>query len=311
MLIVLAIYAGLIWLIFFQLKLLPWSRTTKVLVAVIGLVIVLVVIGLLNTRTPSGRVTVVARVNQIAPVVGGVVANVPAEPNKPVEDGAVLLELDKRPFQYAVEEAEATFQIAKLTLARKQEVFDRGSGAVAEQSLDESQATFDQAEARLNKARYDLEQTVVRAPAAGVVTSLGVSVGDQARPLNPVIPFIRTDSLFLVGVFSQNGLDAMPPGTPVKVVLNRMPGRIFSTEVVSAVAGTASGQIPIGAKLLGAVDIGSDSDALVVLAWPEDLDREIATVGTVGSATAFGPNAGAMGMLATILLYVKMLGTYL
>jgi hypothetical protein len=90
-----------------------------------------------------------------------------------------------------------------------------------------------------------------------------------------------------------------------------MPGRIFSTEVVSAVAGTASGQIPIGAKLLGAVDIGSDSDVLVVLAWPEDLDREIATVGTVGSATAFGPNAGAMGMLATILLYVKMLGTYL
>jgi len=311
MLIVLAIYAGLIWLIFFQLKLLPWTRAIQVMVALIGLLIVLVVVGLLNTRTPSGRVTIVARVNQIAPVVGGVVANVPAEPNEPVEAGAVLLELDKRPYQYAVDEADATFRIAEATLARVQEAFDLGSGAVSEQSLDESRAAFDQAEARLDKARYDLEQTVVRAPADGVVTSLGVSVGDQARPLDPVIPFIRTESLFLAGVFSQNGLDAMPPGTPVKVVLNRMPGRIFSTEVVEAVAGTASGQLPIGAELLGAADIGSDSDALVVLAWPEDLDRDIAIAGTVGSATAFGPNAGAMGVLATILLYIKMLGTYL
>ena len=311
MLIVLAIYAGLIWLIFFQLKLLPWGRATQVLVSLIGLIIVLVVVGLLNTRTPSGRVTVVARVNQIAPVVGGVLANVSAEPNKPIEAGAVLLELDKRPYQYVVDEAEATLRIAEVTLARKQEVFDSGRGSVSEQSLDESRADLDQARARLNKARYDLEQTVVRAPAAGVVTSLGVSVGDQARPLDPVIPFIRTDSMFLAGVFSQNGLDAMPPGTPVKVVLNRLPGRIFSTEVVETVAGTASGQLPIGAELLGAADIGGESDVLVVLAWPEEVDRDVAIAGTVGSATAFGPNAGAMGILATVLLYVKMLGTYL
>lgn len=311
MLFVLAAYAGLIWLIFFHLKLLPWSRATQVVAALIGLLIILVVIGLLNTRTPSGRVTVVARVNQIAPVVGGVLANVPAEANKPVEAGSVLLELDKRPFQYAADEAEATLRIAKATLARKQEVFDRGSGSVSEQSLDESRAAFDQAKARLDRARYDLEQTIVRAPAAGVVTSLGVSVGDQARPLEPVIPFIRTDSMFLAGVFSQNGLDAMPTGTPVKVVLKRLPGRIFSTKVVRTVAGTASGQLPIGAKLFGAADVGSDSDALVVLAWPEGLDRNIAIAGTVGSATAFGPDAGAMGILATILLYVKMLGTYL
>jgi hypothetical protein len=170
---------------------------------------------------------------------------------------------------------------------------------------------FDQAEARLNKARYDLEQTVVRAPAAGIVTSLSVSVGDQARPLNPVIPFIRTDSLFLAGVFSQNGLDAMLPGTRVEMVFDRLPGRIISTVIVGPVAGTASGQVPIGATLLGGADIGSAADALVVLAWPKELDREIATPGTVGSATVFGPNAGAMGMLATVLLYVKMLGTYL
>lgn len=310
MLIVLAVYAGLIWLIFFQLKLLPWKRSTQVLVAVVGLVIVLVVVGLLNTKTPSGRVTVVARVNQIAPVVGGLVTEVPVVPNELVKEGAVLLELDKRPFQYAVDEADAAVRIAAVTLERQETVLAR-SASVSKQDVDTSRAALAQAEARLDIARYNLEQATVFAPSDGIATSIGVSVGDQAQPNAPVIPFIRTDSIFLAGVFSQNGLNAMPSGTEVKVVFNRLPGRIFSTEVVGPVSGTASGQIPIGADLLGASDIGDRDDALVALAWPEGLDKEVAGAGTVGSATAFGPDAGAMGILATVLLYLKMLGTYL
>lgn len=310
MLIVLAIYGGLIWLIFFQFELLPWKRSTQALVSVIGLVIVLVVVGLLNTKTPSGRVTVVAKVNQIAPVVGGVVADVPIEANVPIEAGAVLLELDRRPFQYAVDEAEANVRLAAITLERQETVLER-SASVSKQDVDESRATLARAEARLDMARYNLEQSVVRAPSDGVPTSIGVSVGDQAQPNAPVIPFIRTDSLFLAGVFSQNGLSAMPAGTEVRVVFNRLPGQIFDTKVVGSVSGTSTGQIPIGADLLGASDVGDADDALVALSWPEGLDKSIAVAGTVGSATAIGADAGAMGILATVLLYLKMLGTYL
>jgi multidrug resistance efflux pump len=311
MLIVLSIYAALIWLIFFQLKLLSWNRTAHVIVGLIGLVIVLVVIGLLNTKTPSGRVTIVAKVNEIAPVVGGVVAKVPVKANQPLDAGTILFELDPRPYQYAVDEAEAALRIAELTRDRKQTVFDKGSGTISKHEMDEARAIYDQAKARLDKSLYDLEQTVVRAPAPGIVSSLGVSVGDQARPLNPVMPFIRNDGLFVVGIFNQNGANAMPAGTLVEIVFDRMPGRIFASEVIELAAGTSAGQIPVGAELLGAADIGSSSDVLVVLAWPDDLDRSIASAGSVGSATAFGPEAGAMGILAKVLLYMKMIGTYL
>ncbi|MGI9480171.1 MAG: biotin/lipoyl-binding protein, partial [Hyphomicrobiaceae bacterium] len=98
MLIVLGLYAVLIWLIFFKFRVLPWSRATQAAVGLVGLVIILVVIGLLNTRTPSGRVTVVARVVQLAPVVGGVVASVPVTPNQPITTGTVLFEIDKTPY---------------------------------------------------------------------------------------------------------------------------------------------------------------------------------------------------------------------
>ncbi|MGI9295806.1 MAG: biotin/lipoyl-binding protein, partial [Pseudomonadales bacterium] len=308
MAIVLAIYAGLIWLVFFQFKLLPWSRATQAIVAFVGLVIVLVVVGLLNTKTPSGRVTIVAQVNQIAPVVGGIVADVPVTPNVTVEAGTVLMELDKRPFQYAVDEADAAAKIAAITLERQETVYEK-SATVSKQDVDESRAAFAAAEARLATAQYNLEQATIVAPETGVATSIGLSVGDQAQPNSPVIPFIRTDSLVVAGVFNQNGLNAMPIATEVKLVFDRLPGQIFTTQVVEIVAGTASGQLPIGAELFGASDIGSGNEALVLLAWPEGLDRDVAIAGNVGSATAFGPDAGAMGMLATILLYAKMLGT--
>ena len=311
MLIVLGLYAGLIWLIFFKLKLLPWSRVTQVFVGLIGLVIILVVVGLLNTRTPSGRVTVVAHVVEIAPVVGGVVTSVPVAPNTPITAGTVLFEIDKTPYRASLDEVTADLKIAEITYNRKQTVFDKNRATISEQDLDEARATMAAARARMERAQYDYDQTVVTAPSDGIVTSLGVSPGDQARPLSPVMPFIRTDSLFLAGVFAQNGLDGMPPGTPVRIVFDRKPGRLYTSEVVAIAPGTSSGQIPVGANLLSALDIGSTGEALVVLAWPDGLDRDVATAGTVGSATAFGPDAGAMGILATVLLYMKMIGTYL
>ncbi|MEP2761421.1 MAG: biotin/lipoyl-binding protein [Hyphomicrobiales bacterium] len=306
-----SIYAVLIWLLFFQFKILPWNRVSKILVSLIGFVIVLVVVGLLNTNTPSGRVTAVAKVNEIAPVVGGVVKSVPVTANVPLPEGTVLFEIDPTPYQYSLDQAQASLNIAELTLTRIQTVLERGSSSVSEQSRDEAQATYDEAAAAYGRAKYDLDQTVIRAPSDGVVSALGVSVGDQARPLNPVMPYIRTDTIFLAAVFSQNGLPALKPGTKVKFVLDRNPGRIFTSEIVDIAAGTASGQIPIGSSLLGAADIGSASEALIVLAWPDDLGKEIAIVGSVGSATAFASDAGAIGILAEVLFYFKMLATYL
>jgi multidrug resistance efflux pump len=311
MLIVLGLYAALIWLLFFRLKVLPWNRTSQVTIALVGLVIVLVVVGLLNTKTPSGRVTVVAKVTEIAPSVAGVVKSIPVEANQPIKAGEVLVELDPRPFQYAVDEARADMRIAEISLSRIETVLERGSQAVSEQTRDEAKAIYEAAKARMERASYDLEQTVVTAPSDGVVTALGATVGDQARPLNPILPFIKSDSAFLAGVFKQNGLAAMPVGTPVSIALDVAPGTIFQSEVLEIVPGTSSGQIPIGSSLLGAADIGSTGEILVVLSWPDGLDKEIAIAGSTGVATAFGPNAGAMGILATVLLFLKMLGTYL
>ncbi len=311
MLIILSIYAVLIWLIFFQFKWLAWNRTAHVFVALIGLVIALVVVAMLNTKTPSGRVTVMGQVVEIAPVVSGVVETVSVKPNEPVEKGAELLRLDRRPYQYAFDQALARETIARITFDRKAKLSEGRSATISQQELDEAKAQLDQAIAARESAAYNLEQTVVHAPSDGIVTALRVAPGEQTSALDPVIPFIKGGGPKLVGVFSQNGAAAIAPGAEVQIVFNGDPGTIYKTTVTSIVPGTSSGQLKVSGELAGGSDIGSSSDHLVVIEWPDGFPEALKGLGMTGSATVFGPDAGAMGVLAKVLLYLKMLGTYL
>ncbi|AXI45503.1 hypothetical protein C1J03_05295 [Sulfitobacter sp. SK012] len=311
MIIIIALYAIPIWLIFFKFELLPWNRGTKILASFIGLAIVLVLVGLLNTKTPSGRVSVIAHVVEIASPVGGTIEEVAVKANTPVKSGTILFKVDPTPYLASLKQAEADLGIATLSYDRRKTLFDKNSAATSQQDLDQALATLEGAQGRKDLAQYNLDQTTVIAPSDGIVASIRVSAGDQARAMNPVMPFIRTDSLVLGAVFSQNGLDAMPIGTPVKLMFDRKPGQIFESSVVSIAPGTSSGQIEGGSALLDALDFGASSEAFALLSWPEDLDRTVATAGSVGSATVIGPDAGAVGVLATVLFYVKMIGTFM
>ncbi|CUH44473.1 HlyD family secretion protein [Ruegeria atlantica] len=312
MLIILAIYFGIIWLLFFQLKLFSWSRTSKIIVALVGLGICLYVIAQLNTKTPSGRIAVMGVVVEIAPSVDGEVIEVPAIPNQAVNAGDVLFRIDPEPFKAAVKEAEADVEIASLTLNRQQTVFDRNPGlSVSEQDIDESRATLDAAEARLEAARFDLEETTIRAPQDGIVTSVNLSPGNQVSSSASVMPFIESGSFRMVGVFSQNGSGALMAGTPVELIFEAVPGTIFTSSVFQVVPGTAGGQIPVSSNLLSATSVGSDSEVLLLLEWPDGLPKYASQPGMVGSATAYGPDAGPFEILAKVLVRIRALLTYL
>ena len=67
MLIIIVLYAALIWLIFFRLKWLPFNWTSGSIAALVGLCIALVFMGLLSYLTPSGKIEVVGKVAEIGP----------------------------------------------------------------------------------------------------------------------------------------------------------------------------------------------------------------------------------------------------
>ena len=106
--ILLGLYAFLVWLVFIKLKLLPWTTPWKVGVAIFPVVALAVTILLLNIFAPTTTdVRVVKYVVPIVSQVRGRVIEVPVENNRPVKKGDVLFRIDPTPYEIEVRSLEA------------------------------------------------------------------------------------------------------------------------------------------------------------------------------------------------------------
>jgi multidrug resistance efflux pump len=369
MLIVATIYALLIWLIFLKLKLLPWNLPWKVIAGTIGVLMLLVVVGLLNYLTPTGRVTVIGLVAEIAPEVSGTVKAVHVEANVPVEAGALLFEIDPETYQYDVDRLKASLVDAqseadriKVTVAEYKDDLEALKAKLELAKLDEQdlktlvkkkvaaqnkldkatltvKSVTSQAEAmsakvrkaeieaaatvggthvrviearqQLNQAEWRLRKTRVVAPSRGYVTGLTLTPGNQATPTKPVMTFIDASTIIFIGIFPQNGFAKIGPGTKVKMILNNLPGRILETEVIDVIRGTSDGQLAPAGTLPDMASIGNGDEYAVRIKSPAALRAEDIRVGMAGYATIFTDGAGAIGILAQVLLWISALTSYL
>lgn len=121
----LLIYSGIVWLIFFKFKLLPWNTVSQVIVFIIPVVSIALLILILNIVAPSSHDVRVMNYNvEVVPRVTGLVVDVPVEPNEHVKKGDTLFRIDPLPFELEVKNIEAKLPglEAKLVSA---EAFDR------------------------------------------------------------------------------------------------------------------------------------------------------------------------------------------
>src|SRR5262245_28371219 len=106
--ILLGIYAALVWLIFIKFKLLPWTTPWKVGVVIFPVVALAVTILMLNIFAPTTTdVRVVKYVVPIVSQVKGRVIEVPVDNNRPVKKGDVLFRVDPTPYEIEVASLEA------------------------------------------------------------------------------------------------------------------------------------------------------------------------------------------------------------
>lgn len=81
--------------------------------------------------------------------------------------------------------------------------------------------------AQLAEAKYNLDQTVVRAPSNGYITQVLIRPGTYAAalPLRPVMVFIPEQKRQIVAQFRQNSLLRLKPGMKRKWCLTPCRGR--------------------------------------------------------------------------------------
>jgi multidrug resistance efflux pump len=152
----LAIYAFFVWLIFFKFKWLAWTMTAAVIVVTIPIIALAALVLLLNVYAPSALdVQVVKYVVQVIPRVTGRVIEVPVEPNRLVRKGDVLFRIDPRPFQYEVDRLEAMLASTAADVGATREEL-RAADAQIEVSL--NRVTSVQSSIEANRVRMKLAE---------------------------------------------------------------------------------------------------------------------------------------------------------
>ena len=158
----LAIYATIVWLIFFKFKLLRWTTTAAVIVVTIPIMGLAALMLLLNVVAPSALdVQVVKYVVQVVPRVAGRVVEVPVSPNRLTRKGEVLFRIDPRPFEYEVDRLQALIASTTAAVASQREDL-RAAEAQIEVSLNRAvslQSSLEATRARLRLAELRLGQT--------------------------------------------------------------------------------------------------------------------------------------------------------
>ncbi|WP_226570129.1 efflux RND transporter periplasmic adaptor subunit [Mangrovibacter yixingensis] len=166
----------------------------------------------------------------ITPQVSGRILTLNVKDNQFVQAGTVLLKLDDTPWQIAKLDATARLASAQAALARAtREAARRHSlpaNLLAGEEMDNAninvktaQAGVDAAQAALDKANWEINQTTVSAPEDGWVTNLSTRVGDYATAGTAIFALVESHSFYVVGYFEETKLRHIKPGDSARILL--------------------------------------------------------------------------------------------
>ncbi|NHQ88432.1 HlyD family secretion protein [Iodobacter sp. HSC-16F04] len=108
-------------------------------------------------------------------------------------------------------------------------------------------ASVAQIKAQLEAARYDLQSTVVRAPADGYAVNVSVRPGNYlvSMPFKPALSFVEHEQRILA-FFEQNELRYVNPGDKAEIAFKSLPGDVVHARVDSIVWANGQGQLVQG-----------------------------------------------------------------
>jgi RND family efflux transporter MFP subunit len=209
------------------------------------IVLLLLNIGLfipMGWGAPQGPAVVYRNSVSIVPDVAGEVVDVPVTPNLPLKAGDVLFKIDPTPYEAKVKAIEAQLKLSTTRLGQMTQLFERDSGRGFD--VEQRQSEVDQLTADLDGAKYNLDKTVVRAPADGYVTNLALRKGARVAnlPLSPVMAFIDTSDTRIAAAIDQIDARYIEPGQNVEITFKFLPGHVYTGKVESILQAISTGQ---------------------------------------------------------------------
>ena len=103
-----------------------------------------------------------------------------------------------------------------------------------------AQAHVEQAKATLAQAELNLQYTVIKAPARGVVSKKSVNIGQVIQASQPLMSIVQTDEVWITANFKETQLTEMRAGQRVAIRVDAFGGKAFQGKLDSIAAATGA-----------------------------------------------------------------------
>jgi multidrug resistance efflux pump len=245
--------------------------------------------------------------------------------------------------------AQANERKARQDAVRLERLHERDPGTISVRRVELARATLDQARAQVtaaeadiqraieqmggddadnntilnaaltavDKAELDLANTAVKASTRGVITDLRAEVGQFAGTGSPVLTLIGIHDLWVNAEFTENNLGHMKVATPVEILFDVLPGRVFRGEVRSLGLGIGAGFNPPAGAL---PTIQNDRDWLrqsqrfpVIIGFESEQDpalQEQLRIGGQASVMVYSEGTGLLKLLGKAYIRIASLLSY-
>jgi multidrug resistance efflux pump len=161
--------------------------------------------------------------------------------------------------------------------------------------------------AQLDKARWDLEQTVVRAPTDGYVPQQLLRPGMMAVPfpVKPLMVYVVGERPTLVASYPQKVISEIKPGMEGEAVFKMYPGRSFKLKVRRVLTALKEGELDAGGDILSVTPADAHGYVPVVFDYAEDVSGLNLPIGAQASIAVYTDRVHALSILRKIILRIK------
>jgi multidrug resistance efflux pump len=208
--------------------------------------------------------------------------------------------------QVQFERAKNTYNAAEATAQSAKSEADRAL-LEAEAVVKGVNTDVARLQAELDTAKFNLEQSVVRAPTDGTVQQNFLRPGMYAAslPLRPVMIFLHNEKPKFTAAFLQNSAQRIEEGSEAEFILPAVPGRFFKGKVTAVGAFIAQGQLQPSGNLVDPEQIKGEGRILVKIEPEEDISKYLIVPGSTAQVAIYTHHMHHLAILRKVLLRMK------
>lgn len=161
--------------------------------------------------------------------------------------------------------------------------------------------------AQLDKARWDLDQTTVKAPSEGYVPQQLLRPGMMAVPfpVKPLMVYVVGEKPSLVATYPQKVISDIKPGMEGEAVFKMYPGRSFKVKVRRVLTALPEGELDASGDILTATSETAKGYVPVIFDYEDDVANLNIPIGGQASVAIYTDRVHALSILRKIVIRIK------